>query len=179
VQVTFRQTKTRQSTFATHEPFVVTCAHTLVVEGLKAFDDVVEFMPRAPIFRVAHQDPKPMSREWLAAVVRRAAPDATPHSCRVGCATELWAAGASIDEIMAVGRWTSVAATLYVLGSMQDQVRATDKLGDGSLLYTTAGLQKSCAMFGQRDLLPTASTAAWARVRAVQPADSSDDLPAD
>lgn len=177
IQVRFLQTKTRSSVFFTHDPFIVTCANPLLLEGFAAFDSVVEFLPESPIFRRGRSDPAPLNRDWFARVVRGASPDATPHSCRVGCATELWAAGASLDEIMCVGRWTSAAAALYVLGSLHEQVAATDRLGDGSLLYTTAGLQRSVAVDGRRESLATASQDEWTAIRHrlssdVEPGDS-------
>lgn len=165
LQITFRQTKTRSTVFVSHDPFVVTCANPLLLEAFRAFDDIVEFIPAAPIFRKGATDATMLSREWFAAVVRQASPTATPHSCRVGCATELWASGATLDEIMAVGRWASIAATLYVLGSLHDQVTATDRLGDGGLVYTTAGLQRSMAFDGNRQGLAMASAPLWKSIR--------------
>jgi len=170
VQIEFRQTKTRSTVFVSHDPFTVTCANPLLLEAFRAFDDVVEFIPAAPIFRKDPTSESMMSREWFAQVVREASPTATPHSCRVGCATELWAAGASLDEIMAVGRWTSTAATLYVLGSLHDQVAATDRLGDGGLMYTTAGLQRTVAVDGNRQGLAIADSTAWKSIRGRLPA---------
>ncbi len=174
IQIAFRQTKTRSTAFVSHDPFVVTCANPLLLDAFRAFDDVVEFLPAAPIFRKGPTDPTMLSREWFAAVVRQASPTATPHSCRVGCATELWAAGATLDEIMAVGRWASIAATLYVLGSLHDQVAATDRLGEGGLVYTTAGLQRSVAFDGNRQGLAMASTPLWKSIRGRLP--DSDDV---
>jgi hypothetical protein len=177
IQIRFVQTKTRSSVFITHDPFVVTCANPLLIDGFREFDEVVEFLPDSPIFRRARLDPKPLSRDWFADVVRRASPAATPHSCRVGCATELWAAGASLDEIMAVGRWASSAAALYVLGSLHEQVAATDRLGDGSLVYTTAGLQRTVAVDGRRDGLATAPQAQWDSIRKLVTRDQAEDEP--
>lgn len=165
IQLRFTQTKTRQTVFTTHDPFVVTCGNPLLLDGLREFDDLVEFLPGSPIFRRDKSSSAPMNRSWFASVVRRASPSATPHSCRVGCATELWAAGATLDEIMTVGRWTSTAAALYVLGSLHEQVAATDRLEDGSLVYTTAGLQRTVAVDGRRDSLATASQEEWMSIR--------------
>ena len=165
IQIRFMQTKTRSTVFITHDPFTVTCANPLLIQAFAAFDDIVEFLPDSVIFRRAPSSPSPLNRAWFAAVVRRASPGATPHSCRVGCATELWAAGAPLDEIMAVGRWASTAAALYVLGSLHEQVAATDRLRDGSLVYTVADLQRSVAIDGKRESLATAGQAEWKSIR--------------
>jgi integrase len=175
VRVAFRQTKTRRSAFISHQPFLVSSAHPVVLAALRKFDDVVEWIPQAPVFRRAPRDPAPLSREWFAAVVRRAAPLATPHSCRVGCATELWAAGASIDAVMAVGRWTSPAAALYVVGTVQEQVAATDRLRDGQLAYTPAGLQRPNGTHGQLADLPFASVEHWSAIRRDIPSPGDDE----
>ena len=166
LQVVFRSTKTQQTLFATHDPFVVTSANTHLMEAFRHFDDKVGFLRDSVVFRQAPLDPTPLSRAWFAAVVRQAAPTATPHSCRVGCATELWAAGATIDDIMAVGRWRSHAATLYVLGSVQQQVGATDRLRDGGLAYTKIGLQTAMSTLGERNQLPTACPTQWSTIAA-------------
>ncbi len=159
--VLFRQVKNRRSTFESHEPFRVACGHPLLLRALQLFDELVEWIPHGPIFRREPGDSRTMSRAWFAAIVKEAAPGATPHSARVGCATELWASGAGVDEIMAVGRWSSAAALLYVLQPMQTQLQATDRLGTGSLTHTAAGLERWPASALDRSLLPQASVEKW------------------
>jgi integrase len=171
LRVSFRQTKTRRSIFLSHEPLHVHCGHPLLMAAFAKFDDTVEFIPRTVVFRKQRTTPEPLDRRWLANVVQRAAPDATPHSARVGCATELWAAGATMEEVMAVGRWRSSAAALYILGPLQDQLRATDRLDGGELVYTTAGLQARGAFHGHREDLPRASFSAWKAVAQNIPAE--------
>lgn len=66
-------------------------------------------------------------------IVRSLLPGAgvTPHSLRVGCATELFAAGVDTATIMELGRWSSYAALLYVLPSADRLAAATRAMDDG------------------------------------------------
>ncbi len=164
LQVTFKRTKNRQSLFVTHQPFRVVCAHAMLLRAFTLFNDKYRFLPGAPVFRLVPGEPQPQSRGWLAAVLRRVASGATPHALRVGLATELWAAGASMDAIMTAGRWLSRAAALYVIGSLNEQVEATDRLADGSLVYTSAGLQRRLRSDAVLDDLPSSSVDEWSRV---------------
>jgi integrase len=165
IRLRFLRTKTRQSVFASHEPFYVTSAHPTVLEAFDTFNETIKFHDGEPIFhRLCGRTRDSLSRDWFAGVVRRASPNSTPHSTRVGCATEMWAAGASVEEIMAVGRWTSPAAILYILGALEDQVEASDRIGSGQLMYTSAGLQRSLGVSLGRPLAATASVEAWGNI---------------
>ena len=75
-------------------------------------------------------------------VVKRVDPECTPHSARAGMATELWAAGASLDDIMSMGRWTSPAAVLYIIGTVDRQVSASRLIGRGMVRYETGRLRQ-------------------------------------
>ena len=66
-------------------------------------------------------------------------------------------------EIMSIGRWTSMAAILYITGSIEDQVTASDSLGKGSLSYQSGHLHKAIGTSLTKDLVPTAPTDRWAR----------------
>ena len=144
MRITFRTTKTRQSVFSTHDPFVVSCAHDFLISAWHVFEQHIDYYDDVPVFhalRGATRDP--LSRAWFASVVSRAAPNVTPHSCRVGCASEMWAARVPLSEIMAHGRWTSIAAVLYIVGSLEDQVAASDAIGSkGALVYRGDDLRK-------------------------------------
>lgn len=174
MRVTFRSTKTRQSVFSTHEPFVVTCAHEDLTTAWRLFEEKVEYYEGVPIFHALRGSTRdPLSRAWFAAVVARAAPQATPHSCRVGCATEMWAAGVQVADIMAHGRWTSVAAVLYIVGVMEDQVRASDAIGSaGKLIYAGADLRK--VGLGACQPAPGADAGRWADILAALPLEEAD-----
>lgn len=164
LQLIFRSVKNRRTLLGSHEPFLVTCASPLLLEAFAQFKKVVGVPPAARLFRRETGTEEPLSREWFAGAVRAAAPGATPHSCRVGMATELWAAGAGVDEIMSVGRWTSAAALMYVLSPVQQQVEASDRLGDGGLVYTPEGIQKVWNVQGSRAGMPTAEPEVWSRL---------------
>jgi integrase len=164
VEMVFRRTKNRQSRFVTHEPFKVVCGNPLMLEAYNKFNDRFGFLPEKPVFRRGEHDSRPLGREWFASVVSRAAPGSTPHSCRVGLATELYAAGAELEHIMTVGRWLSKAAALYVIGSAQDQLAATDRLDGGGLVFTSAGLQRRLRSDASLAELPQASSSDWLRL---------------
>jgi integrase len=67
----------------------------------------------------------------------------SPHSLRVGCATELHAAGVPIEQIMEIGRWGSLAALLYVLPSADAMARATRSMGNGGVQFDRVVLQRT------------------------------------
>jgi len=151
ITVSFLNTKTRQTLLSHHDPFVVHGGHPVLMEAFKAFDDKVEWIPGGAVFRDLETG-ESLTRVWFDEVVKRAAPDATPHSCRVGIATELWAAGEKIEKIMAVGRWTSQAALLYVIGAAEDQISALDRVGGGNLMMERGTLHKG---LGTSNIRPT------------------------
>lgn len=181
MRIVFRQTKTRRSLFISHDPFAVTCGHDLLMEAWAFFEEYHDFHPGAPVF---HRTPGPrgtrdkLSRDWFANLVAAAAPKATPHSCRVGLATEMWAAGRSIEEVMSVGRWSSVAALLYVVGALEDQVKATDAIGSAGALRMSNGDLRKAGMTPGAGLRgpggPSACSKAWNRIAARVPEPDDD-----
>lgn len=175
MQVTFVQCKNRRSTLMQHQPFKVTCAHPLLVRAWAAFERRLDYYDNTPVFhRLSGSSRDPLSRSWFATVIREAAPGTTPHSARVGLATELWAAGKSLDVIMAAGRWTSPAAVLYVIGSLEDQVAATRDIGSAHLAYSGDDLRRmgmSPSQFAARHHAPSTDSKQWAAIAAVAEAE--------
>lgn len=144
VQATFRQTKTRRTALGTHDPFVSVATNTMLLELFEFFDQVCGWEADGPVWTSYRhgEEGKPLSRDWFARVVAKADPGCSPHSCRVGMATDLWAAGCTMEEIMAAGRWTSAAAVLYVIGALDHQLVIADALGTGGLSYDGDKLRK-------------------------------------
>jgi hypothetical protein len=144
VRVTFVHTKTRQSAFGTHQPWQNVSSHPLLLRAYDLFNARIGFSDGLPIFHVrakAHTWRR-LSPDWFAQLVKRVDPACVPHSTRVGLATELWAAGASVADIMAAGRWASAAAVLYIVGTLDKQVVASRSLGTAMVRYTAAGLRQ-------------------------------------
>ena len=140
LRLTFRKCKNRQTIFASHEPCVVSCAHPLLMRIWCAFVATVPQLKRGLVFtRLSGSTRDALSRDWFAGVIRAAAPGTTPHSARVGAATELWAARVPLREIMAVGRWSSPAAVLYIISTLESQIAATDAIGSAGALSISDG----------------------------------------
>ncbi len=167
MRVTFRQCKNRRSLLVQHQPFHVACAHPLLMRAWTTFEDCIEYYDDTPVFhRLSGATRDGLSRTWFDNVVKAAAPGTSPHSARVGLATELWAAGSGIDQIMAAGRWTSVAAVLYIIGSLDDQVKATRQIGEG-LVYTGNDLRRlgtTPGQFARQSHRPVVRADAWAAI---------------
>jgi integrase len=164
LQLTFRNVKNRQSVFSSHDPFVVSAGGAILMQAYALFNEHVGFRNDLVIFhnlRHGVNYEKPLSRDWLGNVTQAAAPDRTPHSLRVGAATELYAAGVDLPTIMAIGRWTSSAALLYVLGTLEDTVEATGAMGSGGLRITKEGLRRATRASIPRGAIPRADAARW------------------
>jgi integrase len=163
IAVVFVKCKNRQSLLTTHEPFTITAAHPTLMRCLAAYRASL-ISTRGPLI----QDHKghALSREWFARLVAAASPGgtATPHSVRVGLATELWASGASLSEIMAAGRWTSPAAVLYIIGSLDASAAAIDKVGGGGLMFTSFGLQQQLRTQRRPFEAPKCDPSRWASI---------------
>ena len=143
IKVTFVSIKTRQSLFQTHQPWDVFSAHPLLLRAFDRFNETVCFHDGRPVFySLRGKTSDRLSADWFAKLIKRIDPALVPHSARVGLATEMWACGASVDEIMAAGRWTSPAAVLYIVGSLDKMVVASRGLGKGMLRYTEDGLRQ-------------------------------------
>jgi integrase len=175
IKVAFNKVKTRRTIFNSHQPFEVTCGGPLLCEAFELFNKTVSFRDDIPIFHhLRASSEKSLSRDWFSTVVKAAAPNATTHSCRVGAATELWAAGVSLADIMAIGRWTSTAALLYIIGNLDDTVRASRKMGTAGLSYSSEGIRRQLGttVALPDTALPVAGTNVW--LAALQ-SDSVDD----
>ena len=66
----------------------------------------------------------------------------SPHSLRVGFATELFAAGVDLHTILELGRWASLAGLLYVLPSADKTAAATRRMGGGGVVFDRVLLQR-------------------------------------
>ena len=163
IQVRFPNVKNRQSVFSSHEPFVVTASGGLLLEAYTLFNTHVGFRDDLCVFhQLRGAAETPLSRDWLCGVIAAAAPERTPHSLRVGAATEMYAAGVGIPVIMAVGRWTSAAACLYVLGTMEDTMEATKAMGSGGLRLSSEGLRRATRASIPAAAIPRVDADAWA-----------------
>ena len=147
ILVTFRHVKTRQSLFGLHRPFVIAGRAPVLTRMFDLFNATIGFNDGLPLFhkwsKGKHPVASSLSRDWLSHAVRRWDPLCSPHSLRVGCATEAWAAGIPLPQIQALGRWDSVAALLYILGSLDETAAATSLLGKGELFMTKDGIRSS------------------------------------
>ena len=61
----------------------------------------------------------------------------------MGAATELHAAGVPISSIMALGRWTSAAAVIYILGCLETTIEASSRLGSAQVQYVRGELRRA------------------------------------
>lgn len=170
VEVTFRDTKTRRTPLGTHDPFISVASHTLVVELFKVFDLIVGWQVNGGVWtgqRGSTHDA--LSRSWFVDLVASIDPLCVPHSLRVGMATELWAANATVEQIMTAGRWTSAAAVLYIIGSIDRALAAADLLGNGRLSYDGARLRQR-GLRAELGVPAATKVAQWSRLLMHRPA---------
>ena len=133
------------------------------MEAFDAFNQHVGFLDGTPVFHQLRAGTRTaLSRQWLSDLTKSAASGRTPHSLRVGGATELYAAGVPVATIMAIGRWTSMAAMLYVLGTLEDTIEASTELGKGKVRITSDGLRRATRATMPRDHLPQVDAERWA-----------------
>ena len=162
IQLRFANVKNRRTVFSSHDPFVVTAGGPLLIEAYTLFNEKVGFRDDLFIFhQLRGSTEHPLSRDWLAGGVRAAAPNRTPHSLRVGAATELYASGVPLATIMAIGRWTSTAACLYVLGTLEDTVEATRSMGSAGVRITSDGLRRATRATIPASAIARADAARW------------------
>ena len=148
--VTFKTVKNRQTLLGSHQPFRIGVKGRLLMRAFDVFNRVVGFSDGVPVFhRVTGYTPDRLSRSWYDGVIKRIDPMCSPHSVRVGMATELWAAGVKLPAIMAMGRWTSSAAILYILGSLDVTLNASQRLGDANLGWSSQALLASTGLSGE------------------------------
>lgn len=149
--IAVRRDKTNTNIVAAQSPRSVVVAHALLDEVWPVF---------ATRFRLSEQNRDgPLFPEMTGCTVRRTESlmpatintvvreslpglPVSPHSLRVGFATELAAAGVDIGVIMELGRWSSLAALHYVLPSADKMAEATRAIG-GGIRVDRAVLQRS------------------------------------
>lgn len=87
----------------------------------------------------------PLNPSTVNTIVRETLPGlpVSPHSLRVGFATELHAAGVPLQTILELGRWSSLAGLLYVLPSADQTTAATRRMGEGGVVFERVLLQRS------------------------------------
>jgi integrase len=163
VRITIRSSKNRSSPLDTHDPYRSHSSAGMLLDALDMFNTHVGF-PRddQPVWRRSTgKSADRLGRSWFVTVVKEAAPGCTPHSARVGLATDLRANGCSLDTIMACGRWRSVVALLYILGTVDCEIDTSRRLGSAGLAHDALGLrqmtppttdvQKFCIAAGAED----------------------------
>jgi integrase len=162
VTLTIRSAKTRATVFTHHDPYRVSSASTLLLRAHKAYAKAVGSRKGCPLFRrLTGCTPDRLSKDWFRKVVKNASPECSPHSCRVGFATELRSAGASMASIMSLGRWSSAAALLYVLSVQDDHVRTSKRLGPSGLMLVDGVLRRDGTSLRATDI-PRTDEAKWA-----------------
>ena len=141
--LTFVSVKNRQSLFTTHQPFKVALRLPLLLQSFELFNRVCGFSDGVPIFhRVSGRTRDALSRDWFDRIIKSINPACSPHSVRVGAATELWAAKVPITGIMALGRWTSAAAVIYIIGCLDVTIEASARLGSANVKFVRGDLRK-------------------------------------
>lgn len=149
LRVSIVKDKTNFSIIDAQAPRVVIAAHALLDEIWPIFaSNFALDVPRGALFPVmtgsvaAHTHLSPAT---INTIVREMLPGlaVSPHSLRVGCATELHAAGKSLPLIMEIGRWRSLTALHYVLPSADMMAAATRSIGGGAITFDRAVLQRS------------------------------------
>jgi integrase len=150
LRVTVRRDKVNFNLIGAECPRTVVVAHELLDAVWPLFTQ--HFLqqgtpPDTPLFR--HMVGVTITTGGLApdtvrTIIRERLPGlpVSPHSLRVGCATELHAAGVPIDQIMEIGRWSSLAALIYVLPSADAMARATRSMGNGAVQFDRVIVQR-------------------------------------
>jgi integrase len=143
--------KTNVSLLESQAPRVVFVAHALLTELWPRFAArfvqgraaTAALFPRCDA--TGRVTPDHLAPDTISTIVRERlsfAPGISTHSLRVGCATELHAAGVSLPDIMEIGRWTSLTALLYVLPSADKMTAACRKMGDGGVCFDRVAVQR-------------------------------------
>jgi integrase len=140
--VTFESVKNRRTLFTTHQPFKIALNLPILLQAFDLFNRVCGFADGLHVFHRSNgRSRDKLSRDWFCGIIKGINPDCSPHSVRVGAATELHAAGVPISAIMALGRWTSAAAVIYILGCLDVTIEASTKLGTADLRFVRGDLR--------------------------------------
>lgn len=142
--IVIRSDKTNQSALWVHYARTVVVAHALLPDVWRNF--VASWPPAGqmePLFLSAGGIR--LAKASVATIIRESFPGAgvSPHSLRVGCATELAASGIPTLLIMTIGRWSSLAALHYVIPVADAMAAATRSMGDGGVTLDRVVLQKA------------------------------------
>lgn len=162
--------KTSWSPLNTEEFRTLPLAEPLLVSILRAYlTQLPSAAPALPLFPRLDDPPdapRALSPKSVSAAIRRRFPDVgtTAHGLRVGFATELYASGAQLRDIMELGRWRSAAALLYVLPS-------ADTLAATSRAMGSAGLKLDVYAAVRRARLEAEAASAAAAAKAARAAD--------
>ena len=149
--ISVRRDKTNTNVIAAQSPRTVVIAHDLLDQvwpryatrfGLAAQGSARPLFPAMTGCTIRREDA--LEPGTVNTIVRESLPGlgVSPHSLRVGFATELAAAGVDIAVIMELGRWSSLAALHYVLPSADKMAAATRAIG-GGLRVDRAVLQRN------------------------------------
>jgi integrase len=132
--------KTNRNVVNAQRPRVLTASNPLLSEIWLAYLPILNGGSGGPLFgrleggfSVARLAPASVST-----IVREVLPGlgVSPHSLRVGFATEAYAAGVPLTTIMEMGRWRSSTALLYILPSADRSVDATRRFGSAAPAVT-------------------------------------------
>ena len=142
-----RSDKTNQSALGTHSPKDIYCGHDIWIAALHAW---LQLHPSAPLAAPLFSNTLPshlgqkLSMRTVGNIAKRLFPKAgvTSHSMRVGFATELFAAGVQLPIIMEMGRWSSLAALIYVLPAFKTLIAASRQIGTSSLTIESYQLRR-------------------------------------
>ena len=148
--IAVRRDKTNGNIIAAQTPRSVVVAHELLDRVWPMFAERFKVSSRSAGWALFPQmtgctvNGKALEPASVNTIVRESLPGlaVSPHSLRVGFATELAAAGVDIATIMELGRWSSLAALHYVLPSADKMAAATRSIG-GGLQVDRVVLQKS------------------------------------
>lgn len=139
--ISVRKDKTNQSIVDAQEPRTVTVGHELLsvvwpiyIEARKGI--TVDNPWLFPAMSGTRVTPLGVTPSAVSTLIKHRLPNmgVSPHSLRVGMATELFAQDVPVPLIQEIGRWSSLAALLYVLPSAEAMANATRKMGATSVV---------------------------------------------
>ena len=148
--------KTNVTILDAQHPRVLCVAHALLSEVWAAFrptfvDGRAPAQPLFPRMVGVTVTSQHLAPDTVNTIVRERLPGlpVSPHSLRVGFATELHAAGVPLQLILELGRWSSLAGLLYVLPSADSMTAATRSIGTGVVSFDRVLVQRSLGTHAQ------------------------------
>jgi hypothetical protein len=145
VRVVFKARKNRRTVLGTHDPQIICAQHHLLTTALRTWLARLDGLgataltPLFPAMRGLRMNTA-LDAATFRSMVRKVDPQCVAHSLRAGMATEAWAAGVPLESIMALGGWTSPVATMYIIGSVEETVAASSRLGSAGMRYEADAL---------------------------------------